>query len=143
LYLPSSIWCKYYRYSTFVSQTILIIALKLKKIIKMDSHETAHQVVVKPVDKEKVKKIWMVALILAVVTGIEFVFAFTMDAGTLRTAIFIGLTIVKAFYIVAEFMHLRHEVKVLVWSILLPMVFVVWLIIALLVEGNAIFGVRF
>jgi len=109
----------------------------------MDSHETAHQVVVKPVDKEKVKKIWMVALILAVVTGIEFVFAFTMDAGTLRTAIFIGLTIVKAFYIVAEFMHLRHEVKVLVWSILLPMVFVVWLIIALLVEGNAIFGVRF
>lgn len=109
----------------------------------MDSHETAHQVVVKPVDKEKVKKIWMVALILAVVTGIEFVFAFTMDAGTLRTAIFIGLTIVKAFYIVAEFMHLRHEVKVLIWSILLPMVFVVWMIIALLVEGNAIFGVRF
>src|SRR5690606_16032719 len=137
------IWSEYYRYSAFVNQTILIIALKLKKIIKMDSHETAHQVVVKPVDKEKVKKIWMVALILAVVTGIEFVFAFTMDAGTLRTAIFIGLTIVKAFYIVAEFMHLRHEVKVLVWSILLPMVFVVWLIIALLVEGNAIFGVRF
>ncbi len=109
----------------------------------MDSHETGHQVVVKPVDKEKVKKIWMVALILAVVTGIEFVFAFTMEAGTLRTAIFIGLTIVKAFYIVAEFMHLRHEVKVLIWSILLPMVFVVWLIIALLVEGNAIYGVRF
>lgn len=109
----------------------------------MDSHETGHQVVVQPVDKEKVKKIWTVAAILAVVTGIEFVFAFTMDAGTLRTAIFIGLTIVKAFYIVAEFMHLRHEVKVLIWSILLPLVFVVWLIIALLVEGNAIYGVRF
>lgn len=109
----------------------------------MDSHETGHQVVVKPVDKEKVKKIWMVALILAIVTAIEFVFAFTMAAGTLRTAIFIGLTVVKAFYIVAEFMHLRHEVKVLIWSILLPMVFVVWLIIALLVEGNAIYGVRF
>lgn len=111
--------------------------------IGMDSHETGHQVAVKPVDKEKVKKIWMVALILAVVTAIEFVFAFTMEAGTLRTSIFIGLTIVKAFYIVAEFMHLRHEVKVLIWSILLPMVFVVWLIIALLVEGNAIYGVRF
>lgn len=109
----------------------------------MDSHETAHQVTVKPVDKEKVRKIWMVALILAVVTGIEFLLAFTMDAGTLRTAIFIGLTIVKAFYIVAEFMHLRHEVKILIWSILLPLVFVVWLIIALLVEGNAIYDVRF
>lgn len=109
----------------------------------MASEETIHHVEVKPVDKEKVRKIWMVALILAVVTGIEFVFAFTMEAGTLRTAIFIGLTIVKAFYIVAEFMHLRHEVKVLIWSIMLPMIFVVWLIIALLVEGNAIYGVRF
>lgn len=109
----------------------------------MALEQTSHQVVVKPVNKDKVKKIWMVALILGIVTAIEFVFAFTMEAGTLRTSIFIGLTLVKAFYIVAEFMHLRHEVKVLIWSILLPLVFVVWLIIALLVEGNAIYGVRF
>ena len=66
----------------------------------------------------------------------EFLFAFTMDAGTLRTSIFIILTIFKAFYIVAEFMHLKHETKSLIWSILIPMAFIVWLIIALISEGN-------
>lgn len=108
----------------------------------MASEET-NNIVVKPVDKERVKGIWMVALVLAVVTGIEFLFAFTMAPGTLRTSIFVGLTIVKAFYIVGEFMHLKHEAKVLIWSILIPMLFVVWLIIALLIEGNAIYDVRF
>lgn len=108
----------------------------------MTSEETSH-IVVQPVDKKKVKGIWMVALVLAVVTGIEFLFAFTMAPGTLRTSIFVGLTIVKAFYIVGEFMHLKHEAKVLIWSILIPMLFVVWLIIALLIEGDAIYDVRF
>lgn len=107
----------------------------------MTSEETSHIEVI-PADKNKIKRIWTVALVLAIATGIEFLFAFTMAPGTLRTAIFVGLTIVKAFYIVAEFMHLKHEVKVLIWSIILPMIFIVWLIIALLMEGNAIFDVR-
>lgn len=107
----------------------------------MTSEETSH-IAIKPADKSKIRKIWTVALILGVVTGIEFLFAFTMAPGTLRTSIFVGLTIVKAFYIVAEFMHLKYEVKVLIWSIILPMLFVVWLVIALLMEGNAIFDVR-
>lgn len=49
---------------------------------------------------------------------------------------FIILTLFKAFYIVAEFMHLRHEVKRLAWTILIPFVFIVWLIIGLTVEGD-------
>lgn len=93
-----------------------------------------------PRDSAKIKKIWMTTLILAVVTGIEFLLAFTMERGTLLTSIFVGLTLVKAFYIVAEFMHLKYEVKVLIWSIVLPMLFVVWLIVALLTEGQSIFG---
>jgi cytochrome c oxidase subunit IV len=43
---------------------------------------------------------------------------------------------------VAEFMHLKGEVKTLIWSIMIPLVFVVWLIVALLVEGGAIYEVR-
>jgi len=108
----------------------------------MSSEETSN-VQVQPVDKEKVKKIWRVAGILALVTAIEFVFAFTMGAGTLRTAIFIGLTIVKAFYIVGEFMHLKHEVKVLIWSILIPMLFVIWMLIAFIYEGGSLYDARF
>ena len=66
-----------------------------------------------------------------------------MDAGPLRTSIFIALTVVKAFYIVSEFMHLKYEVKVLIWSILIPMIFVVWLIIALIYEGGAVYNIRY
>jgi cytochrome c oxidase subunit IV len=85
----------------------------------------------------QVKRLLQVFWILLGVTALEFLIAFTMNPGALKIAIFIGLTIVKAFYIVGEFMHLRHEVKSLIWSILLPMIFVVWLIVALIVESGA------
>jgi len=107
----------------------------------MSSEENTH-VEVAPANREKIMHIWKVAGILTVLTAIEFVIAFTMGAGNLRTGIFIGMTIVKAFYIVGEFMHLKHEVKTLIWSILIPMIFVVWLVIALIYEGGAIFDAR-
>ncbi|MEY3405280.1 MAG: cytochrome C oxidase subunit IV family protein [Cyclobacteriaceae bacterium] len=108
----------------------------------MANHSEDPQITVLPPDKEKIKKLWRVALIMAIVTGIEFVFAFTLDAGHLKTSIFIALTIVKAGYIVGEFMHLRHEVKVLFWSILIPMVFVVWFLVAMIYEGLSILGAQ-
>lgn len=104
----------------------------------MAHHSEEPEITVLPPDKEKIKKLWRVALIMAVVTAIEFVFAFTLEAGHLKTSIFIALTIVKAGYIVGEFMHLRHEVKVLYWSILIPMVFVVWFLVAMIYEGISI-----
>lgn len=99
-------------------------------------------VVPQPVNKTKVNRLVRVAVYLGVLTAVEFAVAFTIDAGALKTAIFIGMTIVKAFYIVGEFMHLKYEVKVLIWSILIPMIFVVWLIISLIYEGGAIYDVR-
>lgn len=80
---------------------------------------------------------------LAAVTAVEFIIAFTMNHGPLKVSIFVGLTIVKAAYIVGEFMHLRYEVKVLFWSILIPMIFVVWMIVAFIYEGMAIADLRF
>ena len=110
----------------------------------MAHHEEHHdEPGVIPANKEHIKKIWMTALILGVVTAIEFVIAFTLPNSTFRVAIFIGLTIVKAFYIVAEFMHLRHEMKALIWSIMIPTIFVVWMIIAFLIEGGEVFGARY
>lgn len=108
----------------------------------MAHHSEDPQITVLPPDKEKIKKLWRVALIMAIVTGIEFVFAFTLEAGHLKTSIFIALTIVKAGYIVGEFMHLRHEVKVLFWSILIPMVFVIWFLVAMIYEGLSILGAQ-
>ena len=107
------------------------------------AHGEEHaQVTVLPPNKEKIKKLWTVAGILGAVTAFEFLIAFTMRHGPLKTSIFIGLTIVKAAYIVGEFMHLRYEVKVLFWSILIPMIFVVWMLVAFVYEGIAISDVR-
>lgn len=107
----------------------------------MQSEE--NKVVVQPVDKSKIRHILKIALYLAVVTFLEFLVAFTLDHGMVKTIIFVLMTIVKAYYIVSEFMHLGHEVKGLRWSIVYPMILVVWLLIALLVEGNYIHLERF
>lgn len=88
------------------------------------------------------KQIWKVFIILSILTAFEFLIAFTLPSGTLKVAIFVGMTIVKAFYIVGEFMHLKHEVKSLIWAILIPCIFVVWLLLALMLEGGSIFQLR-
>jgi cytochrome c oxidase subunit IV len=89
--------------------------------------------------KATVKRIWTVTGILASVTTLEFALAFLMTPGVARNMIFVIMTFIKAFYIVAEFMHLRHEVKALIWSIILPCAFLVWLVVALLTDGSFIF----
>ena len=61
----------------------------------------------------------------------------------MKTFVFVVMTIVKAGYIVGEFMHLRYEVKVLFWSILIPMIFVVWMLVAFVYEGMKISDVHF
>jgi cytochrome c oxidase subunit IV len=81
--------------------------------------------------------IWKTFWILLVLTAIEFAIAFTMPSNHLRVAIFSTMTIVKAFFIVGEFMHLKHEVKVLIWAVLFPVITIAWLLLALLLEGGA------
>ena len=111
----------------------------------MASHHEQAQVTVIPPDKEKIRKLWRVAGILGIITAIEFAVAFLVphEFKSLRVWTFVLMTIVKAAYIVGEFMHLRHEAKVLIWAILIPMIFVVWLLVALVYEGMAISDLRF
>jgi cytochrome c oxidase subunit IV len=106
--------------------------------------DDAPQVTVLPPDTAKIKKLWTVAGILGLVTLLEFGIAFGVphEMKDLRVWTFILMTIVKAAYIVGEFMHLRYEVKVLLWSILIPMVFVVWMLVAFVYEGMSISDVR-
>jgi cytochrome c oxidase subunit IV len=106
--------------------------------------ESTPRITVLPPNREKIKKLWTVAGILGLVTALEFAVAFGIshEYQTLRVWIFIGMTIIKAGYIVGEFMHLRHEAKVLIWSILIPMVFVIWMLVAFVYEGMAISDVR-
>ena len=92
--------------------------------------------------KPNTGKIWRTFWILTAATAVEFLVAFTLFNRELRLWIFVTLTLVKAFYIVGEFMHLKHETKTLIWSVIIPVVFVVWLLIALIYEGGTILSVR-
>ncbi|PHI18702.1 hypothetical protein CEQ90_16720 [Lewinellaceae bacterium SD302] len=51
--------------------------------------------------------------------------------------ILIGLSLYKAYFIVYEFMHMGYEVKGLAASVLLPLVLLVWALVAFFQEGNA------
>jgi cytochrome c oxidase subunit IV len=84
--------------------------------------------------------IWKTFWILVVLTVIEFIIVSVMPANHMRVAIFAGMTIVKAFFIVGEFMHLKHEVKSLIWMITIPVIFVAWLLLALMYEGGNLYN---
>jgi cytochrome c oxidase subunit IV len=51
--------------------------------------------------------------------------------------VFIILTLAKAFFIVAEFMHLGHEIKNLIMTIVVPAMLFLWFIGAFLWDGNS------
>ncbi|MDA0314187.1 MAG: cytochrome C oxidase subunit IV family protein [Bacteroidetes bacterium] len=108
----------------------------------MEIQDTKSTLQVSPRNEEKIKKIWKTALILLAITLAEFVMAFTMDRGILLYSIFIALTIWKAKYIMMEFMHLGDEAKPLFYSIIVPLIFLVWLVITLIKEGSDIFMMR-
>ncbi len=48
----------------------------------------------------------------------------------------IVMSIVKAYLIIYEFMHMKYEVPGLVRTVLLPTLLLVWAVIAFLYEGN-------
>jgi len=49
----------------------------------------------------------------------------------------IGLSLYKAKFIIYEFMHMRYEVPGLVRTVLLPVVLLLWAIVAFFWEGSA------
>ena len=102
--------------------------------------QESKEITVKPVNKSKVKLFLRVTLILFVITVIEYIIAFTVphDYKWVRIVLFISLTIVKAYYIVSEFMHLGHESKPLRLSIVLPLGLLVFLIFIMIYQGGAV-----
>lgn len=90
-------------------------------------------------------------IILAVVTVIEVLVALTGKGYIidgyhapkfLMNSLMIGMSVYKAYLIVFEFMHMKYEAKGLMLSVLLPVVLLVWAVIAFLYEGNAWKGYR-
>lgn len=92
------------------------------------------------------KKIWTVTAILTAITTLEIlvgIYAPRHVVGAESTTwmmikfMYIGLTIVKAAYIVLVFMHLGDEKKTFKWIILAPYgLFILYLIFIVLTEAN-------
>ncbi|MGY3053955.1 cytochrome c oxidase subunit 4 [Pedobacter sp. UYEF25] len=85
-------------------------------------------------------KIWQVAGVLALVTGVEFVIAlWAIPNGHISqhigNYIYICLTLVKAFYIVAYFMHLKFEKLGLQLVLSLSFIAIAYFIVLMLIEG--------
>jgi cytochrome c oxidase subunit IV len=101
--------------------------------------------------KSNTQKIWGVLIFLTVITVVEVIFGILKPAALTGTYflgmkllnwIFIILTLVKAYYIAWDFMHLRDEKSALrraiVWT---PIFLVIYLVFILLVEADYIYNI--
>lgn len=86
-------------------------------------------------DPKNTKIIWRTFWILLIATIVEVAIAFTSLNKEVLQWTFVALTIFKSAYIVGVFMHLGKENKSLQYSILLPFVLIVYLIVLCLIEG--------
>jgi cytochrome c oxidase subunit 4 len=84
------------------------------------------------------KELWKTFWILLAITVLDFIIYFRLGPSGFRNFIFIFFGIVKAYYIVGAFMHLKHEKINLALIILVPTIFIFGLIMGLLYEGNAL-----
>ena len=101
--------------------------------------------------KSNQQKIWGVLLFLSIVTAIEVGLGISKPEFLMDTSfpgmkplnwIFIILTLVKAYYIAWDFMHLRDEKRGLTSSIVLPLLILIpYLAFILLVEADYIYNV--
>ncbi len=95
--------------------------------------------------KSQVRAIWKTTIYLTVVTIIEVGLAILWLEGTplehankfILNSLLIMFSFVKAFFIIAEFMHLKYEKRALIISLMVPLIFIVWAIIAFLWESDS------
>lgn len=100
--------------------------------------------------KSNTQKIWGVLILLSIITAVEVVlgiykpesFMTKVIGMKLLNWIFIILTIVKAYYITWDFMHMRDETPALRRMVVWTAVFLIcYLVFILLQEGGYIEGV--
>ena len=89
------------------------------------------------------KEIYRVTIILSVLTLIELALGYSMyyiqnqvTIHFIKGAIII-LMLAKAFYIVGYFMHLKHELRNMIMTIVVPLMLFIWFIIAFLADGSS------
>lgn len=87
--------------------------------------------------KAQVRRIIRVMIYLAIVTSVEASLGLWHHPSGIMDAIFICMTLLKAFLIVSIFMHLGTEFRNFVMVILIPLTLLIWAIIAFLGDGHS------
>jgi cytochrome c oxidase subunit 4 len=93
-------------------------------------------------------KIWQVFFVLLGITTVEFIIALYLVPHGILTyhvanPVYIVLTLAKAFYIVAYFMHLKFEKVAMIYTLIVPILFIIGLILVLTNESHHWVDLRF
>ena len=98
-----------------------------------------HTDVASPESRSQVKRIWKIFWVLLVITIAEVIlgmfFSHHMPKG-LVAFLFLSLTLLKAGYIIAVFMHLGDEFGNFIVTMAIPLFLFIWFIIAFLADGG-------
>lgn len=107
-----------------------------------------------PADKHSfdTKLIWRTFWILLAITVFELIVAIiyyeTAESGHpfmpkhVLNGLFVIMTLAKAFFIIAEFMHLRHEIRNMIMTVAVPALLFVWFVLAFVLDGNSYLHMR-
>ena len=102
--------------------------------------------------KSNVQKIWGVLIFLSIVTAVEVALGIIKPQVLMNTFlsmklinwIFVILTLVKAYYITWDFMHMRDEKFGLQVSVVITLLFLMaYAVFIFLVEGNYIYDIMY
>lgn len=92
------------------------------------------------------KQIFKVFWILLAITAVEIFWGLMishhMPYKWINALFFLSMTFVKAAYIVAEFMHLRHEIKNLIQTVMIPLLLFIWFVVAFCWDGGSWLNLR-
>jgi cytochrome c oxidase subunit 4 len=93
------------------------------------------------------KPIWRTFWILLGITCLELIVGMFIaphyhSLKLMFNVLYIIFTAAKAFYIIAEFMHLKHEIKNMIMTIAVPALLFIWFIAAFLWDGNSYKNLR-
>jgi cytochrome c oxidase subunit IV len=104
----------------------------------------SHHIQTGEIPKPQTAAIWRTFWVLLGITALEFFVALAIPdsivSHSVKVLLYIIMTIAKAFYIMSDFMHLGHEVKFLQATIIFPVAFIVWLLIACIYEGGSVYN---
>ncbi|HWL00598.1 MAG TPA: cytochrome C oxidase subunit IV family protein [Parapedobacter sp.] len=88
------------------------------------------------------RKIWQVFFYLLALTALEFFIALVLVHGGVIeksmtvNVVYIALTLLKAYYIVAYFMHLKFETFGFIMSVAVVFILIIYFIALMLTEGG-------